>query len=264
MKTVLNPQGPTMVKNNFGFAAASGIIAALLAKEGFTGPRNILDGDTGFWRMYGSDRCNFRKMTEGLGSSYEILNVGFKPYSTCRWIHPAIDASLNIVKMYKINVEDIKEIRVRTLSIITKPPYDNYVPKNMLEAQFSTPFSIAVALYGVEPGPKWFTKATLTNPHILKLAKKVKLIPDKEADRLYPEKMLATVEIDTKLGQYTYKVDTPKGDPSNPMSYEELEDKFKKLASTIIAIDKVKRIVQLVRDLEKIDDIRNIIAMLSQ
>lgn len=101
----------------------TGILAALLAKRGFTGAKDILDGENGFWRMVSSDRCDFERMTIGLGKEYEILKVGFKPYSCCRLFHPVIDAALELVRSYKINVNKVEEIVIETLSIITKGMY---------------------------------------------------------------------------------------------------------------------------------------------
>jgi len=263
-KTVLSPLGPTMVKNNFGSAASVGVLAALLAKRGFTGPRDILDGETGFWRMYGSDQCDFEKMTRGLGSNYEILNVSFKPYPCCRWIHPCIDATLKIIEEYRISPKDINEIKVKTFSAIVEPPYDAFTPKSMLEAEFSVPYSIAVAIYGVEIGPKWYVEDTLKNPSIIELAKKVKLERNEEAERLFPKKMLSIVEIKSKLGTYEIRVDTPKGDPKNPLTDHELENKFQKLARATTNINKIKEAIKLIKNLEEIEDVRYITVTLKQ
>jgi len=252
MKTVLGMSGVTMVKNNFGCASAVGVLSAMLAKEGFTGPRDVFDGETGFWRMYGSDRCDFEKMTERLGERYEILNVSFKPYPVCRWMHSAIDAALNIKKRYEIRPDDIKQVTIHSLSLIAKPPYTNDSPKNALEAQYSLPYSIAVAFYK-KPGPSWFNKNTIENPKIRMLTQKVKIVASKEADSKYPE-VLAVVEINSKKGNYTEKVNIPKGDPRNPMTDEELEDKFKRVASNCMRIENIKETLNLIKSIEEVNN----------
>ncbi len=86
-----------MVKNNYGYMADIGVRGALGAKLGYTEPRDILDGDTGFWRMAGFDGCDFNHMIERLGHDYRILQVGFKPYSCCWNLHSPIDATLKIM-----------------------------------------------------------------------------------------------------------------------------------------------------------------------
>ena len=72
-----------MVKNNYGACAEAGILSAVLAKRGFTGPPDILDGDEGFWRMYGSDRCDFDKMVDRLGEYHTVMDIGYKAHAAC-------------------------------------------------------------------------------------------------------------------------------------------------------------------------------------
>ncbi len=79
------------VKEPTGWPSWTGTMAALLASHGFVGNRYILDGDNGFWIMAGSDQCDFKAMTKGLGKEYEIANIAIKPHSSCRWQHAALD-----------------------------------------------------------------------------------------------------------------------------------------------------------------------------
>ena len=148
MKTVYGSCGPNMVKNNFGTAAEVGLTAALLSARGFEGPMDLFEGDTGFWRMIGTDRSDLDAMVEGLGREYEILKVGFKQFPACRVIQSTIETALACVKRHRIDVSSIDRIRVRAVPRACNGPFSNPRPKDMWAAQFSTPYSVAVALRG--------------------------------------------------------------------------------------------------------------------
>jgi len=269
MKCSMNPLnkevGMPMTKNNYGWASLIGVNATILAKMGYTGPVDIFEGETGFWRMYGSDRCDFEKFIDGFGRSYYILKVAFKPYSCCRYLHPALDATLKIVKNNKLEVEDIEKITVNTFSDITVPPWDDRKPKTMQSAIHSIPYCIAIAITGSKPGLEWFTKASLTNSKVLELAKKVELVGDPEADKMKVDKgktLLANVQIHSKKGTFQEVVDCPKGEPENPMTDKELRAKFKRLAKKVITDEKAKTIFHMIKNLENIKDVAEITKLL--
>jgi len=256
---VIGPRGANMIKNAYGHAVMDGIIAAMLAKDGFTGPDDILDGPDGLWKICGSDRCDFELMTHDLGKDFETYNLGFKPYSCCRWIHPTLDAALEIVRQHKVEPAEIDEITVRSVTRLTVwRPYEVHPPETMVEAQFCAPYALAVAILGFQPGPDWYTKDRLTDPNAMRLARKVKLIPDLEADSSYPPKIISKVEVRTRKGTYTHRVDFPKGDPNNPMTDQEIQTKFNRLAAKSIEMDRIKDIVDKVHALERSPDVREL------
>lgn len=256
----LNKQiGASMIKNNYGWSSEAGVKAALLAKMGYTGPINIFEGETGFWRFSGSDRCDFETMTEGLGKENYILRVGFKPYPCCRYIHPAIDASLKIVKEHGIATEDIRKILIKLFSFLTYSPWDDLQPKTPVSAIHSIPYCIAVAIKGLKPH-EWLTEESLKNDKMLTLARKVELVGDAEADRLLTEgkRFLAKVQIDSSKGVFQERVNCPKGDPANPMTKEESVAKFRDLAQEVISDEKTKEAIQTIDQLEDLRDISNL------
>lgn len=255
MKSAYNPEGPHMNKNSSGTSSEVGVMAALLAQRGFRGPRNILDGETGFWRMCGSDRCDFQGMTDKLGEEYRIIRVSFKPYSACRLTHSAIEATLEVIHEHDISPDDIEKIIIKTYSPATSGSFMNAEPKNMPQAQFSTVYAIAVAVHRVPPGPKWFAKETLRNASILKLAKKVKLFGDQEADEAFckdPSNIMATAKVYVEGRAYNYRVEFPRGDPKKRLTKGEIEEKFRSLAFESLGERKVMDIIDLVRNLEKL------------
>lgn len=260
LKCSLNPLnkqlGMGMVKNNFGYMAETGARAALLAKMGYTGPYDILEGETGFWRMAGFDGCRFDEITAKLGERYRILDVAFKPYSCCRYFHAAIDAALNIVKKNNLRLNKIETIIVKVLPSLAVPPMDDPTPKTLGSAIGSIPYSISIALHEVRSGPEWFTAESLNNPDILALAKKVKLIGDPEAAKY--KGLYAEVEIRSKEKKYRDVVICPKGEPENPMTDEEMKDKFADLASPVIGNQKAMKVINVIRAHDNLENIENI------
>jgi 2-methylcitrate dehydratase PrpD len=250
----------TFVKDAVGWAASAGTTGALLAHAGFLGCRDFLDGDMGFWIMAGPDRCDFNKMTAGLGREYEIMKSGFKPYSACRFTHATLDAVGSLIKRHNLKAEDVKEVLVRSIWDITELFVD-YKPHEIVDAQFSMPYTVAMVFLGGPPGPNWFYEETLRDPKVLDLARKVKVETDPRAQEEYhkPEpKLMSTVIITTKDDRKLEAVTLPgmtKGEPANPLTPHELEEKFRRLAAFVLKKEQVETILRTVKNLEKIDHI---------
>lgn len=262
-KSIGSTLGVTMVKNAYGVAAMTGIMSAILAKNGFTGPRDIFEGQKGFWRMSGSDQCDYEAITHRLGDKYEILDVEFKPYTACRHFHGAIDAALGIVNEHNINPEDIVEVNVATYGHpeLNIWPYNRKDPQNMYDMEFSVPYSVALALLGIKPSLKWLGENLSRKTEIYKLAKKVKIVTKVMPQQTYPHKGYVVVEVNTSKGRYVSKVKHPKGSPQNPLSDHELIDKFRKLSHGVVKNDNIEYIVKTTLNLQEATNIRKMINM---
>lgn len=263
-KFIESSKGLPMVKYGSPWSAELGVSSALLAKMGFTGMQNILDGDRGFWVMAGSDCCNFEKMTSELGMRYEILKTSFKPYPACRWIHPSIDALLILLHKTNIALKDIEEIIVKTFTVICTAPYNNPRPITLIDAQFSIPYTLAVAATGIKPGPKWFDPEIMNNPNILNLSQKIKLVGDPQVDREFPRKMMSKIELTLRDGEKVKQVvEVPKGEPENPLTYKDLLEKFREFASIFLKYDQIKEVINHVNRLEKLSNIADLTKLLT-
>ncbi len=137
-----------------GLAAQNGIQAAMLAAEGFVGPRHILEGRDGFLHSYSRNPLPER-LTAGLGESFEILHTAVKPHACCRYMQGPIDAILAIVQQHAIAPDEIQKIEVAVLEagwgIVAEPRQQKYHPESIVDAQFSMPFGAAVAVRSEEP-----------------------------------------------------------------------------------------------------------------
>ena len=252
MKTVLSPSGVTITKEGFLAATGVGTVADTLAHKGYVGPADILDGETSFWIMYGSDRCDFPRMLRGLGSEYEITKTCFKPDSACRWIHASIDALLEVVRQEPLDPDTLEEIVVRTFASLVAPPYTRDDPRTMEETQFSVPYALAVAVYGYEPGPEWFKPERFSDPRIQRLPGRVRLGRDEQADRVFPDMEIATLFAKDARGRsFSRRVDFAKDSPQNPMTEEDLRLKFFRLSRKPLGENKVPELHEALMNLEQ-------------
>jgi len=250
------------VKEPTGWPCWTGTLAATLAENGFIGNRYILDGTNGFWIMAGSDQCDFKKMTEDLDNKDHILNkMSFKPYSSCRWQHPALDCIKMIIDDYQLLPTDVKEIVIDSFGWVKSQ--EVYEPVSIIDAQFCMPYTAAMVIMGKKPGPAWYTEENLKNEAIRKLARKVKVTVDPELDRRYFEtdEISARVELTTQLDEkFVQFIDIPSGDPRNPITNEDIEDKFRTQASYVLNSERISQAVDMINEFDKLDHIADLMA----
>lgn len=254
-KTVHNKHGVFSAKNQFGWAAEVGIWAALLASKGFTGPPDILEGDDGFWAIAGSDRFDENSVLADLGKRFAITELSFKPYPCCRWNQFAVEAVKRALKDVSVDPLGVKSITIKMPSRMIGFPHSNKEPKTMTDAEFSVPYSVAIAILNVPPGLLWYTKEQLDDRTLRSLIEKVVFEADEEADKEFPEKITVSVSIQTDDEVYSATVSDPKGEPTNPMSDEELREKFLGLANPVIGEKNSKEAVTMLERLEQLDDV---------
>jgi len=263
-KNCLNPLnvkvGAPLVKNNYGPSAEIAIRAALLAKRGYKGPIDILEGDTGFPVMIGAQNYDpdyLKAAFTDLGERPKILDLQFKPYPSCRHTHSPIEAALHLQEIYNLNPQDIDEITVKMFTSRARHPLDDVEPKNMTSAQMSIPYAVALALLGVEPGLEWNLDEMRQRSDVLDLAKKVRLQPDPEADAHRQQGYItyAMVQISTANNTYEHRVLHPKGSTENPLTREELTQKFIKLATSTITPESANGVLNSIEALELLENI---------
>ena len=242
-----------------GRAAQSGVLAVALASGGYTGPKTVLEGKYGFCQAYGTV-SKIDETFEGLGKSFEIENISFKPYASCRFTHPAIEGVLRLKAEKGIEKHRIKDILIKLpkemyLGVMS-PEDRKYEPKTMSDAQFSLPYCIAAAIVKGNVLLSEFYPECLRDPDVLKIARRVRAEVCPECEDVFPERTRQIVNItmdDSKA--YTYKIDYPKGDPENPMSKEDLHGKFKKLVTPILGKTATKDVIEIIGNLEITDDL---------
>mgnify|MGYP001157628420 FL=1 len=203
-------------KEGITWSTVTGCIAASLAEAGFTGPTDILDHPAYF------DRASILR---GLGRSFAIDRVYFKPYSCCRWAHAAIDGLTDIIEGDGLRWEAVKSVEVHTFERALK--LNNEPDPNTLEgAQYSVPFVLGVAAVEGRSALLPLTEASLHRAETVDFAGRVTLLVDEEIDAAFPGTTGARIVLKTATGQHTREVLHPLGDPDNPMPRDELVKKF--------------------------------------
>lgn len=244
---------------NPGHAAHGGILATQLASVGYTGPRWIFEGKAGFLHAY-TDGGKPELMLNNLDySEYPIMLASFKPHACCRYNHSPIDAVLTIIKQNNIDYHDIEEITVNVISMalraVVEPREIKYNPPNVVGAQFSLPYSVAVAAVRGRAFIEEYTDEMLHNAEVREMMKKVKMVHSEKMDSYLPEAFAAEAVIQLKDGRvFDQIIKYSKGDPQNPLTSQEVEDKFTTLAKlNINSKEKIQKIIDTVNNLENLN-----------
>jgi 2-methylcitrate dehydratase PrpD len=245
----------TWTKDMVGWPSVSGINAALLAESGFLGPRTILEGERGFWRMAASDRFVPEAMLDALGERFNIMRLYFKAYPTCRWNQAALDAVRAIMARRGWREPDVAAVEVGVARALVDQLFEDYEPHNLVDAQFSLPYAVALILHGEVAGPHWYEPPLFDSPAIRATMKKVTLRLDPEIERLFVEKRMAAavVKVTGADGSVeTARVDHAHGDAENPLSDGGLDHKYRKLAAVALDERSVESLLHKMRDLEHV------------
>lgn len=241
-----------------GKAAQNGVLAALLAREGFTGASRILEGERGFCRATAA-RFDLHRITDGLGRPpYKINDNSFKIHASCRHTHPAVDLVLGLCSSEDIEAGEIRDIAVFTYGTALDITA-NFEPATVYAAKFSLPFCVSLALIKRSCGLADFTSEALGDTEIRDLMCLVTLAKDEELEGMHPSRWPARVEITTKEGRvYSGRTDFPRGDPENPVSADELAAKFHALADGPWGKEKTDFLEEAILDLETVEKVADL------
>lgn len=252
-----------------GHPAMCGILSALLAKEGFIGPAPVFEGyEEGRFGFFGTfsyrNQYDLGIILKDLGKKWELLDTSVKYHACCSYLAPVVDCALDIANEHDIKPEDVEDVTVKVCSYFRRtlgePKEAKYKPQTVVHAQFSIPYGVGVAVCRRRAFPPEFAPETIKDSQILKVASKVKIEVDPEAERRYPKDYLATVDIRTKDGNiYSRHADHAKGNVENPVTDEELEEKFRRLTEKALTDEKAKQVIEMVWKLDELKDIAQLI-----
>ncbi len=212
-------------------AAADGLMAAYIARDGFTGAKEILDGKQGMAAGMSRD-SDVDRLTDGLGSRWATAETSFKFHASCRHTHPAADALLKLMQDHQISVFQIAQViaHVHQGAIDVLGPVTD--PQTIHQSKFSMGFVLALIAHHGRAALADFTEPALKDPSIREFHDRVTMELDSRIDAAYPRHWMGRVTVQLKSGKtLECSVDTPKGDPENTLSRAELEDKALRLAS---------------------------------
>jgi len=238
-------------------AAKSGVFAALLAREGMTGPSRIFEGEKGFFKQVTGPFDLKIEDFGGRGGNFKVLDTYIKYYPSEYHSQAGVEAALFLRD--KVEIEDIEEINIETYDAcvdIIAGDKEKWNPATRETADHSLPYCVAVALCDGTVGLEQFSEERIKDPDLQKIMSKIKVKRNPEHNKQYPEAFPCFIEIKTKSGEtFTKTVTYSKGHPKNPLTDNELEGKFKTLNSGLIKDDTVNEIIDNIWRLENLEDI---------
>lgn len=238
-----------------GFAAMKGVMLALLVKKGANGPKGILEYPTGFCHAF-SEGPGIEKIASGLGDPYELTSNGLKAYPTILISHAAIQAVLELMEEHGVEDPDIAKISLRTPRT-AKGQGQNYHPETPLAARLSIPFCVALAVADKKISLTQFSRERLGDPQITDLMNRIEIEEDGTLNEQYPETLASVVEMEVRgKGILKNQVIYPKGNMKNPLSEDDIIDKFRRLCSVSIKKERCEEILQRLLYLDKSDSVQ--------
>jgi 2-methylcitrate dehydratase len=267
----------TMMKNTVDpMAVQSGVFAALMAQKGFSGTEAVFEGKEGFmdcffgWdsknnklnpvKMQGRDaldewKWDTEKLIDNLGKNFKILECGMKAFPTEALTHTHITATLKVVTKNNITYDQIESVTVTTIARACDILFDphKYRPESRETADHSLPYCIAAALVDHKITTESFSEEKMKDPKIWEVIDKIKGEASVEFEKMFPAKQPSKVLVKTKDGrEFSEYLEYPKGDPREPMTMEDLENKFNALSSKLLSTAKQKEIQKAILNCENL------------
>jgi 2-methylcitrate dehydratase PrpD len=244
-------------RSHVGQAAQNGLMAALLAVEGYRGPTGAFEGKAGFLNAY-APAADPSKAIAGLGETWETIRLAVKPYPSCRYSHAAMDAIAALRAEHTIAPEEVETITVGLprvgMNIIAEPLAAKQAPENIVDGQFSMPFCAAVTLR--EGKLDWDDYPRhLVDADTLALCRRVDCVVDADAEAALPANMAGKATITTPRGTFEKFVEAPRGEPGNFLSEEEFRAKFRALAGPYLG-EEAEALADRLLTLDRVENIR--------
>jgi len=211
-------------------AASNGILAAYLAKDGFTGAARILEGSQGMGAGMSSE-THPEKLIQNMGTKWAVCETSLKYHASCRHTHPSADALLRLMQEYNLHYKEIEKVTTNVYQAaedVLGPVID---PETVHQSKFCMGFVLALIARNGSAGISDFNEEALKDKEIRNLCQRVEMKVDPEIEEKYPQYWSARVEVETIEGKrFTMRTEIPKGDPGNRLTKTELEEKVLRLA----------------------------------
>lgn len=216
--------GSELKPYNVAKTALLALTSLQLAKSGFKGHDDPLGGYRGFLKMMSGDE-NTEIKPVLLNGTYAMMKSYTKPYASCRYTHPPVEAAIHFRKQYGFSPDEIEKVSVETYDLAVSG-HDHTDIQGAYSAKMSTPYSTAVALIYGKAGLNEFEKMVLSNPQVVALTKRIQVIANAEFSKHFPDQQSAVLTIAANGNTFSERVDFPKGEPENPMSEEEFKERY--------------------------------------
>jgi 2-methylcitrate dehydratase PrpD len=239
-------------RSQFGRASQGGLLAALLAQQGVAGNRFILEGGSmeatpGFFQAFGQE-VDTGKLTRDLGADWGILRVAPKIHDGCRYTNAAADATQRLMREQGLTADRVAHIRIGTFALALEVSVRN--PTTVSGALFCMEFVVATALLCGDVFNHRFTADRLSDPEVRGLMAKVSVALDPQLQEDYPQRLGLRMEVETTDGRtLRTTIDFPRGEPENPLTRSDCEQKFQHLARPLLGADRAGAVLDQVQRL---------------
>jgi 2-methylcitrate dehydratase PrpD len=256
------------------FSSKAGVLSAMLAQRGVTGAQNVIEGEWGFFRLYHDPIREYEPskwaeaLKSGLGTHFEMANSGAKPYPCVGCAHAPIDGAIELAIQHDIKPENVKEVIIYTNKRVLETAGGRFVIRAnpLVDAQFSIPYTIAIALTRRTVTLGDFQEKIIRDPEIGRLADRVTVVVDPEFKD--SRSIMGPIKIRIKMNdgkEYERRVEVAKGHPENPMSETDFLRKFEdcvKHSVKPISGRNIEKLLPMLEELEKVDDIATIVGLI--
>jgi len=227
---------PSMVRDGVGWGSPSGVSAAYMAQLGFTGaPAITVEGEDEITRRFWSD----------LGRRWEIENTHYKQYPVCRWAHPSVDAVDKLMRDNDLSSGDIERVRIQTFHYAVR--LAGHEPKTLDELTYSLAFPLAIMVVKRRIGAAELRQEILSDPEVLRISKATEIVDSDHYTKISTRQRWADVTLYLKDGrEFLSPPSTPRGDPEDPLSDDEISAKYHLLAAPVIGEQRAREIEELV------------------
>lgn len=242
---------------NIGLAAKHGVTAAHLASLGFGGPPNIFEGKYSLGQAF-TGQWNEEALFKGLGETFKVMELCIKRYACCAFIHPGLDGLLDIRNSENLGAEDVERITLHY-------PESGYkvIDGNSLRSH-NAQYVMALAMDRGRVEFNDILHDQRFEPQIRELSERARVLGDDELDREYPELYRSIVEVELSDGVlHRRDITHPKGHPENPLTNDELREKFASLTQDVLTPKQAEEIANTVGRLEELKDIRTLTKLLT-
>lgn len=253
-------EGAMIKRLHLGKAAEGGVTAASLAQRGFAGPESVLEGELGFCRAF-SDSPDISRLTYRLGREFESLNICVKRCACHINAHAPIEGLERLRRENGFRPADVRKIVIAGIEKLVTH-HAVYRPKDLMAAQYSIPFCVALSLFYDPRDPASFTENRVRDKKILTMMRRVRLRVDREIEANgWDRAARVTVGLKNRR-RHSALVIHFRGTPANPMSPAELEDKARMLTRGILSQKELVRLFETVRKIDKIKDVSRLGSLL--
>jgi 2-methylcitrate dehydratase PrpD len=247
-------EGAEIKRIHPGKAARDGIVCAEFAARGITGPSTVLEGRYGFFATHAAPHVKWARLFDGLGQRYEIASVYHKPYPCCRHYHAVIDGIKALQREHRFAADDVVHADLGMYAVGVRG-HDYKHCKTLLDAQMSAPVAAALAIVLGDVTAPMFVPETLDRPDVRALIERIDAKVDDECERIYPGIRSGAAKITLRDGRMLEKrVLEPKGEVKNPMTDEDLAEKFRANCEPVIGRERCERVVAAVWNFDTLAD----------